>query len=101
MDFQQARTKVGAGWHQILNNLFRARPAGCVITDVSRVDGRLHIAGTGITAMFRGNIIAAEHDSAKTCEHCGNNGGHRREMDGGEIATLCDACEVLRKMRRF
>jgi len=99
MDLQEARTRVGAGWYTGLNKLDRAKPASCVITGVSRVDGRLHITATGITPMFRPNIRLAEDESARTCEDCGNNGGHWREMKGGEILTLCDACHETRERR--
>ncbi len=98
MDFQEARSKVGVGWSTLLNKLWRARPAGCVITEVKRVDGRLHITATGVDAMFRPHIRFAEDESAKTCEDCGKNSGHRREMKG-EILTLCDACYEMRERR--
>ena len=100
MDFQEARTKVGVGRYTLLNTPYRAKPAGCEIMAVSRVDGRLHITAIGITPMFRGNIRLAENESARTCEDCGNSGGHRRDMQGGKIVTLYDACEV-RRTRKF
>ncbi len=96
MDFLQARTKVGVGWYTPLYALYGAMPAGCEIAEISRVEGRLHVTVQGATPGFMEAIKAAEEESARTCEDCGNNGGHRRELDGSEILTLCDACQLLR-----
>ncbi len=71
---------------------------GCKITQVSRIDGRLRVDAVGITPAFVQIILAQEKESAPTCERCGNNGGHRREVDS-EILTLCDACEIIREYR--
>ena len=100
MDFQEARTRVGVDWYTPLNNLYRTKPTGCEITEVGRGDGRLRVTVTGATPSFVQIIMAAEDESARTCEDCGNKGGHRREMRGGKILTLCDACEVRTTERR-
>ncbi len=99
MDFQEARNNIGVGWYMILNNLYRIKPAGCVITGVSRVDGRLHITVSGITTIYRAIIRMAEDQSARTCEECGSSRGRQRKFGTQQIFTLCDACHQLRLSR--
>ena len=66
---------------------------------MSRVDGRLHVAATGVAARDQERIRAAEAESGRTCEDCGNNGGRGRDLPDGEVLTLCDACHLLRARR--
>jgi len=93
---EAACATLGRGWHAVLNRVYRAKPAGCVITDVRRVDGHLHLTATGITPMFRGSIRQAEAESAQTCEACGSSSARRRDLPGADVRTLCAACETPR-----
>ena len=46
---------------------------------------------------IRGAVAMAESMSYRTCEHCGAQG---RKRSGGWIRTLCDGCDVERKITR-
>lgn len=81
----------GDGWEPLIRRLSeKLEPLGIGAVQVKEKFGGLRFYTNGGSDEVDAFIRAAEEESFKTCEHCGEPGTTR---GGGWIRTLCDKCE--------
>lgn len=90
---------VGPGWRDILVRLDRqlsAIQSDYKVAQVKEKFGGLRFYTSNVRPEnmdeFRSLIDAAEHDSYRTCEECGDRGSLR---DNGWYKTLCEVCNEV------
>lgn len=97
---------VGPGWFDLVlsldETLAEIDPDYTIAQVKEKFGGLRYYANPSATYTFDGDlrdspffkaITAAEADSFRTCEDCGAPG---REVGGGWIIVLCEACETAR-----
>lgn len=86
----------GDGWHELIDKLLDTiaglnPPDDFVIYQIKEKFGGLRVYTSVASSTIYTAIEAAEEESYRTCENCGDPGKPR---DGNWINTLCDGCAV-------
>lgn len=86
---------VGPGWESIVRPLIdRAVAEGIEILQVKEKFGGLRFYVGSTNKDFDAAIDAAEAQSLKTCEFCGQPGTTKTRAGRGWIKTLCEPCRT-------
>jgi hypothetical protein len=79
---------VGPGWAKILDKLYDVKPRSVYVAQVKEKFGGLRFYVGSASEEFFDAIDAAEEESYKTCEQCGEPGELREDLSW--ILTLCE-----------
>ena len=91
---EEALASVGSGWGAIINRLFDLKPPHVTVIQVKEKLGGLRFYVDGAPTEYHREILKAEDESYKTCEHCGvtDNVTLGPVGDGLWSFTLCRKC---------
>ena len=85
---------VGPGWTELIKDLFDAKPEETAVIQVKEKFGGLRFYTDGTTAEFLTLVDAAEEESYKICEQCGEPGSIDKNRYW--LKTLCHSCTSKR-----
>ena len=83
----QAKRMVGGGWSKLINEFYRRKSEGCIVSDVKEKYGTLRIYQSGAEEDLDLELEIMKR-SSKVCEKCGAKGKLRDDLSW--ILTLCD-----------
>lgn len=87
---EHALSSVGAGWADLVNELYDELPNGAIVSDVKEKFGTLRFYVSNCSEEYQQFVDTIEELSRITCEACGEKGETRFDLSW--YKTLCDNC---------